>query len=109
MEKMNELVDISIRIGNSFDWDLVTPGRTYNFRVYRGDSVGSLKNLFIECFDESIQGELKKYNIYNNRIIPLHNDNIVNDNIVNDAFSDPKMSRLDIIDKNEYLFYALTL
>lgn len=104
MEKMNELVDISIRIGNSFDWDLVTPGRTYNFRVYRGDSVGSLKNLFIECFDESIQGELKKYNIYNNRIIPLHNDNIVND-----AFSSPNMSSLDIIDKNEYLFYALTL
>ncbi len=104
MEKMNELVDISIRIGNSFDWDLVTPGRTYNFRVYRGDSVGSLKNLFIECFDESIQDELKKYNIYNNRVILLQNDNIVND-----AFSNPNMSRLDIIDKNEYLFYALTL
>jgi len=101
---MNELVDISIRIGNSFDWDLVTPGRTYNFRVYRGDSVGSLKNLFIECFDESIQDELKKYNIYNNRVILLQNDNIVND-----AFSNPNMSRLDIIDKNEYLFYALTL
>ena len=100
----NELIDISIRIGNSFDLDLVTPGRTYNFRVYRGDSVGSLKNLFVECFDESIASELIKYNIYNNRIIPLHDDNLINH-----AFSDPNMSRLDIIDKNEYLFYALTL
>ena len=104
MSKLDELIDISIRIGNSFDWNLVLPGRTYNFRVYRGDSIGSLKNLFIECFDESIREELKKYNIYNNRIILLHNDNTIND-----AFSDPDMSRLDIIDKNEYLFYALTI
>ena len=102
--KLDELIDISIIIGNSYDWNLVTPGRTYNFRIYRNDNIGSLKNLFIECFDESISSELKKYNIYNNRIIPLHDDNIVND-----AFSDPNMSRLDIIDKNEYLFYALIL
>jgi len=104
MNKIEEQIDISIRIGNSFNWDLITPGRTYNFRVYRGDSIGSLKNLFIECFDESISSELKKYNIYNNRIILLHDDNSIND-----AFSDPNMSRLDIIDRNEYLFYALTL
>ena len=103
MNKLEEQIDISIRIGNSFNWDLITPGRTYNFRVHRGDSIGSLKNLFIECFDESIQGELKKYNIYNNKIILLHDDNIVND-----AFSDPDICRLDIIDRNEYLFYALT-
>lgn len=100
----DELIDISIRIGNSFDWKLITPGRTYNFRMYRGDSISSLKNIFFECFDESISSELKKYNIYNNIIIPLHDDNSIND-----AFSDPNMSRLDIIDKNEYLFYALTL
>lgn len=104
MEKENELIDISIRIGNSFDWDLVTPGRTYNFRMYRGDSVGSLRNLFIECFDESVQNSLKKYNIYNNRISFLYDDSLINH-----AFSNPNMSRLDIIDKNEYLFYALTL
>lgn len=103
-KKEEELIDISIRIGNSYDYNLVTPGRTYNFRVYRGDSIGSLKNLFIDCFDESISLELKKYNIYNNKICPLHDNNIVND-----AFSDPDMSRLDIIDKNEYLFYAITL
>ncbi len=104
MSKQDELIDISIRIGNSFDWNLVLPGRTYNFRVYRGDSIGSLKNLFIECFDESIREELKKYNIYNNRIILLNDDNTIND-----AFSDPEMSRLNIIDKDEYLFYALTI
>jgi len=103
MNKLEEQIDISIRIGNSFNWDIITPGRTYNFRVHRGDSIDSLKNLFIECFDESIQGELKKYNIYNNKIILLHDDNIVND-----AFSDPDICRLDIIDRNEYLFYALT-
>ena len=104
MNKQGEEIDISIRIGNSFDWNLVTPGRTYNFRMHRGDTIGGLINLFIECFDESISSELKKYNIYNNRIILLHDDNIINH-----AFSDPDMSRLDIIDKNEYLFYALTM
>jgi hypothetical protein len=104
MNKLEELIDISIRIGNSFNWKKITPGRTYNFRVYRGDSICSLKNLFIECFDESLQGELKKYNIYNSKIIPLHDDNIVND-----AFTDPDSCNLDIIDRNEYLFYALTI
>jgi hypothetical protein len=64
MSKQDELIDISIRIGNSFDWNLVLPGRTYNFRMNRGDSIGSLKNLFVDCFDESIREELKKYNIY---------------------------------------------
>ena len=103
MNKLEEEIDISIRIGNSFNWDLITPGRTYNFRVYRGDSSGSLKNIFMECFDESIQKEIKKYNIYNHKIILLHDDNIVND-----AFSEPDICRLDIIDRNEYLFYALT-
>ena len=103
MNKLEEQIDISIRIGNSFNWDLITPSRTYNFRVHRGDSIDSLKNLFIECFDESIQKAVKKYNIYNNKIILLHDDNIVND-----AFSDPDICRLDIIDRNEYLFYALT-
>lgn len=103
MNKLEEQIDISIRIGNSFNWDLITPSRTYNFRVHRGDSINSLKNLFIECFDESIQKEVKKYNIYNNKIILLHDDNIVND-----AFSEPDICRLDIIDRNEYLFYALT-
>jgi len=104
MNKQEEEIDISIRIGNSFDWNLVTPGRTYNFRMHRGDTIDSLKKIFIECFDESIASELKKYNIYNNRIILLHDNNIINH-----AFSDPDMSRLDIIDKNEYLFYALTI
>jgi len=104
MNKQEEEIDISIRIGNSFDWNLVTPGRTYNFRMHRGDTIDSLKKIFIECFDESISSELKKYNIYNNRIILLHDNNIINH-----AFSDPDMSRLDIIDKNEYLFYALTM
>jgi hypothetical protein len=104
MSKQDELIDISIRIGNSFDWNLVLPGKTYNFRMNRGDSIGSLKYLFIECFDESIREELKKYNLYNNKIILLQDDNTIND-----AFSDPDMSRLDIIDKDEYLFYALTI
>lgn len=104
MNKLEEQIDISIRIGNSYDSNNITPGRTYNFRVYRGDTIDSLKNLFIECFDESMQEELKKYNIYNNNMCRLYGDNIVND-----AFSEPEMSRLDIIDNNEYLFYVLTL
>ena len=51
-DKKDELIDISIRIGNSYDYNLVK-----------------------SCT----------------------------------AFSDPDMSRLDIIDKNEYIFYAITL
>lgn len=102
--KLDELIDISIRIGNTFNHKLVSPGRTYNFRMYRGDTIDSLKKIFIDSFDESIQNEIKKYNIYNNKIIPLHDDNIVND-----AFTDSDSCNLDIIDRKEYLFYALTI
>ena len=51
----------------------------------------------------NLKQAVKKYNIYNNKIILLHDDNIVND-----AFTDLDSCNLDIIDRNEYLFYALT-
>lgn len=104
MDIKNELIDISIRIGNSHDWNLIKPGRTYNFRVYRNDTIGSLKKLFCECFDEPTQSDLKKYNIYNNKISLLHDNNEIND-----AFSSPELSVLDIIDRNEYLFYVILI
>ena len=61
--------------------------------------------------DEEISGVepeekniIQKYNIYNNRIILLNENNIVKD-----AFKNPNDSELDLIDKNETVFYALVL
>ena len=104
MSKQDELIDISIRIGNSFDWNLVLPGMTYNFRVYRNTTIKELKNLFCECFDSPIREELERYQLYTKKIIRLYDMNFIAD-----AFEDSEECDLDVIDRGDNLFYALTI
>ena len=101
----DESIIVSIRIGNSYDWNNITPGRTYDFKVNRNTFIKELKQKLCDEFnDDETKNMIKRYNIYNNKIILLHDDNIVKD-----AFSDPDICRLDSIDNNETLFYALLL
>ena len=102
MSKKNDLIDVSIRIGNSYDWGKITPGRTYYFRVYRNTMIKELQSIFCECFESPIRDELEKYQLYTKNIIRLYDMNIVED-----AFEDSEASDLDIIDKGENIFYAL--
>ena len=104
MNESYELIDISICIGNSCDWELIIPGKTYNFRVYRNNTIRELKNIFCDCFDENIKSILERYEIYTKKIIRLYDDDYVKV-----AFSNPDGSIKDIIDNDENIFYALTL
>jgi hypothetical protein len=100
-----ESIIISIRIGNSYDLVNITPGKTYDFKVNRNTSIKELKQkLSEELNDDETKNIIKRYNIYNNRIILLNENNIVKD-----AFKNPNASELDLIDNNETLFYALLL
>ena len=100
-----ESLVVSIRIGNSYDWVNITPGKTYDFKVNRNTSIKELKQKLSEEFnDDETKNIIKRYNIYNNRIILLNENNIVKD-----AFKNPNASELDLIDNNETLFYALLL
>ena len=100
-----ESIVISIRIGNSYDWNNITPGRTYDFKVNRNTFIKELKQKLCDEFNEDeTKNMIQKYNIYNNRIILLNENNIVKD-----AFKNPNDSDLDLIDNNETLFYALLL
>ena len=103
-DKSDELIDISIKIGNSYDWSQVLPGRTYNFRVYRNTSIGELKSILCNCFDENIKNILERYELYTKKMIRLYDD----DYVMN-AFSDYNSSIKDIIDKDENIFYALLI
>ena len=104
MSKMNDLIDISIRIGNSRDWNNIKPGMTYNFRVYRNTTIKELKSLFCECFDSPIREELERYQLYTKKIIRLYDMNFVAD-----AFEDSEECDLDVIDRGDNLFYALRI
>ena len=104
MNKQEEEIDISIRIGNSFDWHLVTPGRTYNFRVYRNTEIKELKSIFCECFESPIREDLEKYQLYTKKMIRLYSNNIISD-----AFENRDDSDLEITDKGENIFYALII
>jgi len=98
-----ESLVVSIRIGNSYDWVNITPGKTYDFKVNRNTSIKELKQKLSEEFNEDeTKNIIKRYKIYNNRIILLNENNIVKD-----AFKNPNASELDLIDNNETLFYAL--
>ena len=39
MNKKDEVINISIRIVNTWDHEKVSPGRTYNFNVSRNTSI----------------------------------------------------------------------
>ena len=106
-DKSEEFIDISIRIGNSFDWKLIMPGKSYNFRVYKDTKIGELKRIFCDCLangNETIKDILERYEIFTKKIIRLYEDDRVKD-----AFSDPNASIKDIIDRDENIFYALLI
>ena len=104
MSKNNDLIDISIRIGNSYVWEKITPGKTYNFRVYRNTEIKELKSIFCECFESPIREDLEKYQLYTKKMIRLYSNNINSD-----AFENRDDSDLEITDKGENIFYALIL
>ena len=106
-DKSEEFIDISIRVGNSFDWKLIVPGKTYNFRVYRDTKIGELKSIFCDCLangNETIKDMLERYELFTKKIIRLYEDACVKD-----AFSEHNSSIKEIIDRDENIFYALLI
>ena len=92
---MTDIIDVSIRIGNSFNCENITPGKTYYFRVNKDTKISELKRLFYECFDEDTKNDIMRYQLYTKRIILLHDDNIIS-NVIKD-------------DDEGMLFYAILI
>ncbi len=90
---MNDII-LSIRIGNSFNWENITPGKTYGYEVNKNTKISELKKLFYECFDEDTKNDIMRYQLYTQKIILLHDDNIINDIITDN-------------DDEEILLYAI--
>lgn len=104
-DKSNDIIDISIRIGNSPDWSKIPVGRTFTYRVKRNTFIFELKEKLTDEYDDEITKKIiDRYQIYNNKIIRMYDNNIVLD-----AFDEPQTSDLDLIDKNQTLFYALLI
>ena len=106
-DKSEEFIDISIHVGNSFDWKLIVPGKSYNFRVYRDTRIGELKSIFCDCLangNETIKDILERYEIFTKKIIRLYEDDYVKD-----AFSESNSSIKEIIKRGENIFYALLI
>ena len=59
MSKKNDLIDVSIRIGNSYDWEKITPGRTYNFRVYRNTMIKELQSICVNVLNHLFAKNLR--------------------------------------------------
>ena len=104
-DKSNDSIDISIRIGNSYDHTKILTGSTYTYKVKRNTFIKELKQMLSDEFNESeTKNIINRYNIYNNRIILLNENNVILD-----AFTESTASDLDLIDNNETLFYALLI
>jgi len=102
-DKREEDIDISITIGNSRDWNLILTGKTYYFTVKRNIKVDELLELFCKNFEGEALSEIKRYSLFTKKMIKLNN----NDSI-DVSFSNINDSYLDIIDKDESMFYVLT-
>lgn len=96
----NEEIDISITIGNSYNWKIIIPGKTYYFNVERNIKVIDLLELFYKHFEGEELSEIKRYILFTKKMIKLNNDDTLDLLFSND-------SKLDIIDKDTSIFYAL--
>ena len=98
---MSDLLNISIRIGNSYNSEKITPGKTYDFRVNKNTRIKILKDIFYEYIisesenKEEIKKEINTYELYTNKIIRLYDENEV----------------IDVLEMyeniNEIIFYAI--
>ena len=102
MNNKDEVINISIRIANTWDHDKVSPGRTYNFDVTRNTGIKELHELFINIFPEELRDDIERYRIFTQKMGKLHNDNSIID-----CFTNRDDCYLDIVDKCENLLYAV--
>jgi hypothetical protein len=102
MNRSEDHIDITIRVGNSRDWKKITVGRSYYFNMKRGTLIKDLRKEFIKIFPEELEEELERYSIYTKKFIRLYDNNVVED-----AFSEKEDSDLNIYDKDETMFYAV--
>jgi len=96
----NEEIDISITIGNSYNWNIIIPGKTYYFNVKRNIQIIELLELFYENFKDEELLEIKRYSLFTKKMIKLKDDDTLDL-----LFSN--YLRLDIIDKDISIFYAM--
>jgi len=98
---MSDLLDVSIRIGNSYNSEKITPGKTYDFRVNKNTRIKNLKDIFYECIisengnTEEIKKEINNYELYTKNVIRLYDENEVIDTL----------QSYETI--NEIIFYAI--
>jgi len=103
--KSNELIDITIKIGNSRDYyNGIMPGRSYYFTKKRNTTIKELLNDLSENFTGDDLIEIKKYSLFTKKVIRLYDENTVED-----SFTNKEDSYLDIMDKDESIFYALLI
>ena len=102
-DKREEEIPISITIGNSSDWNIILTGKTYYFTVKRNIKVIDLLELFYKNFEGEALSEIKRYSLFTKKMIKLNNDDSIDV-----SFSNINDSYLDIIDKDESMFFVLT-
>jgi len=102
--KSEQLIDITIIIGNSRDWKQIAPGRSYYLNEKRNTSIENILDIFYNNFQDEILTEIKLYSLFTKKMIKLYDNNIVCD-----AFSDIDDSDLDIYDKDETIFYLFLI
>lgn len=103
-DKSNDDINITIKIGNTRDNNLIVVGQSYFFTMKRNTLIKELLNEFIKLFNDEQQDEIKKYTLFTKKIIKLHDNNTIED-----CFSNKEDSNLDIYDKDETIFYVLII
>ena len=105
MSKEEDNITVTIKIGNTYNNDMITVGKEYYFNIRRNTFICELIEFLIDSFDsEEEKMEIKKYTLFSKGMIRLHNKNIIMD-----IFQDPEASDLEIYDRDENIFYAILI
>ena len=102
--KSDDKINITIKIINSKDNNLIQSGRSYYFFMKRSTLINDLFNVFIKNFNEKQQVEISNYKLFTNQLIEMKNNTEIQD-----YFTDCNDSDLNIYDKNETIYKAILI
>ena len=98
-------MNLTIKVTNSNNNDLLKVGLVYNIVLKKYNSVGDLLKLFrymvlLENYSEELLINLEKYKLFTKNTIGMNNNKKICDYFTTDHI-------LDIYDRDENIFYAI--
>ena len=102
--KSDDNINITIKISNTKDNNLILVGKSYYFNMKRSTPIQNLLEEFTKNFNEKQKTEINKYKLFTKNLIQMKNNYQIED-----YFTNKYDSNLNIYDKDETIYYAILI